>query len=147
MRETLHKTPSRSLILSQRSRMAASDPSQELDTTLTLPTRISHWRQVWHSASITQAVLDYEYDGSGTESDPYAVTWTDSDPRNPMLYSALQRWTLLMIVAFAALLVAIDSSAYSGSADEVVREFGCSREVFTLGISLFVLGFAVGPIM
>jgi len=52
-----------------------------------------------------------------------------------------------MIVAVCALLVSIDSSAYSGSADELIAEFNCSKEVFTLGISLFVLGFAVGPIM
>lgn len=117
------------------------------ERTNTAPTKIPHWRQVWDSAGITPAVINWEYEGSGTEEDPYAVTWIDDDPRNPMLWSALTRWTLLMIVAMAALLVAIDSSAYSGSADEIMRHFGCSREVFTLRISLFVLGFAVGPIM
>ena len=64
-----------------------------------------------------------------------------------MLYRSPTRWLIVMIVAVCALLVSIDSSAYSGSADELIAEFNCSKEVFTLGISLFVLGFAVGPIM
>jgi len=42
--------------------------------------------------------------------------------------------------------VAFVSSAYSGGADEVIRDFGCSEEVYTLGLSLFVLGFALGPV-
>lgn len=109
--------------------------------------RIPHWRQVWDSSGITPAVQNHRYDGSGTADDPYAVTWIDDDPRNPMLYGSAKRWSIMMIVALAALLVSIDSSAYSGSADEITRHFGCSREVFTLGISLFVLGFAVGPVM
>ena len=52
-----------------------------------------------------------------------------------------------MVVAMAALMVSLDSSAYTGSADEIMKEFGCSEEVYTLGISLFVLGFAIGPIV
>ena len=113
----------------------------------TSPTRISHWRQVFDSAGTTPEVSSWRYAGSGTEDDPYAVTWIENDPRNPMLYSATTRWSLMMIVAMAALMVSLDSSAYSGSADEIMTEFNCSQEVFTLGISLFVLGFAIGPIM
>lgn len=52
-----------------------------------------------------------------------------------------------MIVAMVALMVSLDSSAYSGSAKEIMAEFDCSEEVYTLGISLFVLGFAIGPIV
>ncbi len=110
-------------------------------------TKIPNWRQVWDAAGITPEVQDWQYDGSGTESDPYSVSWTEDDPRNPMLYSSTKRWSIVMIVALAALLVSIDSSAYSGSATEIIPHFDVSQEVFTLGISLFVLGFAVGPIM
>lgn len=64
-----------------------------------------------------------------------------------MLYSPLKKWSLTMLVAMATLAVAFVSSAYSGGANEVIREFGCSQEVYTLGISLFVLGFAIGPLL
>ena len=112
-----------------------------------IPTSIAAWRSVWDTSGVTINVLRTQYAGSGTANDPYAVTWIQDDPRNPMLYSGLARWAYIMVVSLCALLVSIDSSAYSGSAAEIIEEFSCSQEVFTLGLSLFVLGFAVGPIM
>lgn len=72
------------------------------------------------------------------------VTWIDNDPRNPMLYSKTKKWSITMMVAVATLAVAFVSSAYSGGANEVIMEFQISQEVFVLGTSLFVLGFAIG---
>ena len=111
------------------------------------PAKIPHWRQIIDSAGVTDKVKAWDYRGSGTEEDPYVVTWIDNDPRNPMLYRNFTKWSLMMVVAMAALMVSLDSSAYSGSAGEIMREFDCSEEVYTLGISLFVLGFAIGPVM
>lgn len=111
------------------------------------PKQIPHLKQVIDQAGLTPEVEQYPYSGSGTDDDPYVVTWIPNDPRNPMNYSKLKKWTLTMLVAIATLAVAFVSSAYSGGASEVIRDFGCSQEVYTLGISLFVLGFAVGPLM
>ncbi|KAK4506504.1 hypothetical protein PRZ48_000236 [Zasmidium cellare] len=111
------------------------------------PTQIPHLRQVLDQAGVTPEVQNWQYEGSGTEDDPYVVVWIDNDPRNPMLYSELKKWSLTMVVAIATLAVAFVSSAYSGGSKEVIREFGCSQEVYTLGISLFVLGFAIGPLL
>lgn len=110
-------------------------------------TRIPHLTQVFNKTGITPEVEAWNYDGSGTEEDPYVVQWIDNDPRNPMLYSETKKWSLTFVVAMATLAVAFVSSAYSGGADEVIRQFEVSKEVFTLGISLFVLGFAVGPLL
>jgi len=111
------------------------------------PQHIPHFRQVISQSGITPAVRDWQYEGSGTAADPYVVQWIDNDPRNPMLYGEVKKWSLTMLVAMATLAVAFVSSAYSGGASEVIEEFGCSREVYTLGISLFVLGFAIGPLL
>lgn len=108
------------------------------------PTTIPFWRQVWDSTGLTPSVINHPYAGSGTEQDPYVVTWTPSDPRNPMLASAATRWTVMMVVAMCALMVSLCSSAYAGGRDGIMADFGVSTEVYTLGISLFVLGFAVG---
>ena len=110
-------------------------------------TQISHMRQVIDQAGITAEVERWNYDGSGTEDDPYVVTWIDNDPRNPMNYSKMKKWSLTALVAIATLAVAFVSSAYSGGAEQVIREFGCSQEIYTLGISFFVLGFAIGPLL
>lgn len=111
------------------------------------PTPINHFRQVLDQSGITADVEKWQYDGSGTEDDPYVVVWIDNDPRNPMLYGEVKKWSLTMLVALATLAVAFVSSAYSGGTREIIAEFGCSQEVATLGVSLFVLGFAIGPLL
>lgn len=98
------------------------------------PTQLSYFAQVFSQAGITPEVEAFEYKGSGTEEDPYIVDWITQDPRNPMRYGIVKRWTITAIVAIATLAVALVSSAYSGGAKEVIEEFGCSQEVFTLGI-------------
>jgi len=109
-------------------------------------TQISHFTQVFNHAGVTPEVENWDYKGAGTEEDPYVVNWIDQDPRNPQNYSEVKKWSITALVAIATLAVAFVSSAYSGGAQEVIREFGCSQEIFTLGISLFVLGFAIGPL-
>ena len=109
--------------------------------------KVPHWRLVMSQTLVTDAVLNHQYKGSGTEDDPYLVEFIPNDPRNPMEFSQVKKWFIVMTVAFATLAVAFVSSAYSGATKQVIMEFGISQEVATLGISLFVLGFAVGPLL
>ena len=111
------------------------------------PTHLSHWRLVIDQAGITQGVLDFKYEGSGTEDDPFLVQWIPNDPRNPMTFGAVKKWSITMTVAIATLAVALVSSAYTGGLEEIIEEFHISEEVGTLGLSLFVLGFAIGPLL
>jgi multidrug resistance protein len=109
--------------------------------------KVPHWRLVASQSLITDAVANHEYDGAGTEDDPYIVEFIPNDPRNPMEFSQVKKWFITLTVAIATLAVAFVSSAYTGGAEEVIRTFGVSQEVYTLGVSLFVLGFAVGPLL
>ncbi|OKL64306.1 hypothetical protein UA08_00915 [Talaromyces atroroseus] len=111
------------------------------------PTRIPYWRMVIDQAGITPEVESYPYPGSGTEEDPYVVSWIPNDPRNPMLFSTSYKWFITMLIALITMVVALVSSAYSGGVSEITASFGIGDEVATLGISLFVLGFAIGPLM
>ncbi|RMY86213.1 hypothetical protein D0862_10972 [Hortaea werneckii] len=124
-----------------------SPPMAEKDVESGRPKQIPHLRQVIDQAGVTPEIENHHYEGSGTEDDPYVVSWIENDPRNPMLYSKVKKWSLTMLVAVATLAVAFVSSAYSGGADQIIREFRCSQEVYTLGISFFVLGFAIGPLL
>lgn len=112
-----------------------------------LPTKISYFRLVADQGVVTQQILAHPYPGSGTEDDPYAVTWIPEDPRNPMNFSEFRKWSLTMVVAIATLAVSLVSSAYTGGVQEIEAEFGIGGEVATLGVSLFVLGFAIGPLL
>ncbi|THY29399.1 synaptic vesicle transporter [Aureobasidium pullulans] len=111
------------------------------------PSSIPHWRLVFDQGLVTDEIMNWKYAGSGTDEDPYVVNWIDNDPRNPMLFSKVKKWFLTALVAIATLAVAFVSSAYSGGIREILAEFGASQEVGILGVSLFVLGFAIGPLL
>lgn len=64
-----------------------------------------------------------------------------------MLFSKNKKWTITIVVAVATLAVSFASSAYSGGVKQVILQFGVSEEIAVLGVSLFVLGFALGPLI
>ncbi|GKZ86077.1 hypothetical protein AnigIFM56816_000928 [Aspergillus niger] len=111
------------------------------------PSKIPYWRLVFDQKVVTPEIIDFNYEGLGTEESPYVVTWLPNDPRNPMAFGSLSKWLYTILVSFVTLTVALVSSAYSGSISQVVIEFQCEEEVAILGISLFVLGFAFGPLL
>lgn len=112
-----------------------------------LPRALPFWRLLLDHSGITQDVLNHKYAGSGTESDPYVVRWLDGDPRNPMNFPTWWKVMVVFSTAFATLMVSLSSSAYTGSIQSVIEEFHVSNIVATLGLSLFVLGFSVGPLI
>lgn len=85
------------------------------------------------------------YGGQGTEEDPYVVEFQKDDPGNPMNWGSFRRWFITTVATVSVFAVTLTSSAYSSSANEIFADFDISSEVFTLGLSLFVLGFAIGP--
>ncbi|GFF92212.1 uncharacterized MFS-type transporter C530.15c [Aspergillus lentulus] len=112
-----------------------------------VPKSLSFWRLLLDHSALTQEVLNHDYAGSGTESDPYIVRWLDRDPRNPINFPIRWKVMITLSTAFATLMVSLSSSAYVGSIQGVIEEFHVSKTVATLGLSLFVLGFSVGPLV
>jgi multidrug resistance protein len=108
--------------------------------------KVPFWRIVASQTLITDAVVNHPYKGSGTEDDPFIVEYIPNDPRNPMEFSEVKKWFITLTVAIATLAVAFVSSAYTGASLQIIESFNVSEEVFTLGVSLFVLGFAIGPL-
>jgi hypothetical protein len=96
-------------------------------------------------ATASDTERNHTYDGSGTEEDPFIVEFHKDDPGNPMNWGEFRKWWIATIVTFSVFAVTFTSSAYSVSAEQVFQNFDISTEVFTLGLSLFVLGFAIGP--
>jgi multidrug resistance protein len=87
----------------------------------------------------------YGYTGMGIPMSPFVVDFRANDPQNPMNFSSARKWLITSIVTLSVFAITLTSSAYSGSSEGIILEFNCSTEVYALGISLFVLGFAVGP--
>ncbi|EDU40340.1 ProP Permease of the major facilitator superfamily [Pyrenophora tritici-repentis] len=129
-----------------RSAGATSAPSGNVDIESGRET-ISHWNMILDQGVVTKEIIEYEYEGEGTEEDPYVVEWIENDPRNPMTFSKMKKWIMALAVANSVLVVSFCSSAFSGGVQQIMREFGVSQEIVTLGLSLFVLGFALGPLL
>lgn len=91
-------------------------------------------------------LVEHPYRGSGTPDDPYIVEWVPNDPENPKDYSQALRWSVTALIAIKTLGVALASSAYSGAIGSILADFQCSQEVAILGLSLMVLGYALGMI-
>ena len=113
----------------------------------TLPARIPHWRMVFDPGHCTPTVQHHSYQGEGTSESPFIVSWLDSDPRNPYNWPITKKAFITCCIAASSLAASLSSSAYTGSTDQVRQHFHVGTEVVTLGLSLFVLGFAVGPII
>jgi len=89
-------------------------------------------------------ILAYQYRGEGTIEKPYIVDWISGDGENPQTWKEPYKWLLTTFVSIATLAIAFCSSAYVGDVNGLIQEFHCSTELVTSGISLFVLGFAIG---
>jgi multidrug resistance protein len=95
----------------------------------------------------TSSLLQQKYKGDGTEKSPYIINWLDDDPENPMTWKSAYKWFVTIFVGIATFAVTFVSSAYTGGFGQILTELHTSPEVATLGLSLFVLGFAVGPLL
>ena len=83
-----------------------------------------------------------------TEKDPNLIEWDGpDDPENPMNWPKTKKWIVTLTLGFMTLCVTFASSVFSNATVPVANLFGVSTEVTTLGTSLFVLGFALGPLV
>lgn len=75
------------------------------------------------------------------------VAFYPDDPENPKNWSKAFKWYCTMVVALTCFVVAFASAVVTANIPGVSEEFGVSEEVSLLSISLFVVGFGVGPMV
>lgn len=73
------------------------------------------------------------------------VTWKVDDPENPKNWSKAYKWWCTMCVAITCFVVAFNSAVITADLEGVSETFHVSEEVSLLTITLFVIGFGVGP--
>jgi hypothetical protein len=97
--------------------------------------RSTSWRP-WRLYCIPVEVLvTHNYDGNGTEEEPFLVDWLPEDPENPQSWPGFTRWLQLSLIGFATLSLTAGSSAYGEGQPDLERQFHVSGEVTLLGIS------------
>ena len=69
------------------------------------------------------------------------------DPENPMNWSRAKRFFVTFEIVLLTFSVYIGSAIYTPGIPGVTETFGVSRVAATLGLTLFVLGYAVGPML
>ncbi|KAI8630287.1 major facilitator superfamily domain-containing protein [Xylariaceae sp. FL1651] len=74
------------------------------------------------------------------------VTFRPGDPENPKNWSKAYKWYITMVVAITCFVVAFASSVITADIAGPTKEFGVSDEVGLLSITLFVVGFGIGPL-
>ncbi|KAL2851387.1 major facilitator superfamily domain-containing protein [Aspergillus pseudodeflectus] len=83
---------------------------------------------------------------SETESSP-TIQLDERDPMHPYNMGLLRKWLAVATVSTGSLCVACTSSIYSTTYGQLKKEFNCSHEIATLGLSLFIWGMGVGPLI
>ena len=73
------------------------------------------------------------------------VTFLENDPENPKNWSKPFKWWCTMVVAITCFAVAFNSAVITADLVGPAETFGVSEEVSLLTITLFVVGFGVGP--
>ena len=92
---------------------------------------------------------DEEFPGKAEErGNEFEVQWDgDDDPMNPRNMSKVRKWVIVAIVSAGSTCVTCTSSMYTLTYSQITQEFHISRVVATLGLSLFVMGLGVGPMV
>ena len=69
------------------------------------------------------------------------------DPENPQNFSRSRKWLITIATGLMTFVVSFGSSVFSTVTEVTSQEFGVTSEVMILGVSLYVLGFACGPLI
>lgn len=82
------------------------------------------------------------------EQEQYVVQFDGpDDPMHAMNWPLKKKLRIGVALGYVTLVAAFGSSIFSAATRSVAQEFGVSTEVGVLGVSLYVLGFATGPIL
>ncbi|KAJ5524000.1 hypothetical protein N7494_010650 [Penicillium frequentans] len=81
------------------------------------------------------------------EALPILVTYSSDDHDNPRNWSKLRKWYISIFVSMLNVFTCWCAGSISSGATGIQEEFGVSSEITTLALSLYVLGYAIGPVM
>ncbi|KAJ5131993.1 hypothetical protein N7448_006151, partial [Penicillium atrosanguineum] len=118
----------------------------------THPVKIPFWRILVDQGASNQAILDHEYPGSGTEHDPFVVTWIPNDCRDPHLFSFPSKICIMLVAASSTLILipALDVLGFAiGPLLWAPLSELCGRQISFLislsGMAAFLAGCAAAP--
>ncbi|CAI7656063.1 unnamed protein product [Penicillium viridicatum] len=122
--------------------------------TQTSPSPSSTWEAAHDSTSLRTMFDDGDtYDVPDALESNMASAESKSDKEKesliemPKNFPAWRKWGITIMLGLMTICVTFGSSVFSTATKQTAKKFGVSPEVMVLGVSLFVLGFAFGPII
>ncbi|PIB01378.1 putative transporter [Cercospora beticola] len=90
-------------------------------------------------------------DAAATARDEFEVWWeepADQDPENPLNWTNTRKIITIITISFVTFLTPLASSMFAPGVPNVLDEFNTDSEaIATFVVSIFVLGFAFGPLI
>ena len=77
---------------------------------------------------------------------PIFVTFHEHDPENPRNFPKWKKWYITCFVSGLNVVSCLCAGGYSSAATQISEHFNVSAEIATLGLSMYILGFALGPV-
>ena len=109
--------------------------------TITEDANMDEYVQETMSGHIARTVTNVK----GNTNEYQLVTFTLQDPENPKNWSKKYKWYCTMVVALTCFTVAFNSAVITADIGGMARDLDVSEEVALLSVTLFVIGFGVGP--
>lgn len=92
----------------------------------------------------------HSHDGKGKTEDAETTIISSFDANeasNPKNLPLHRKWLIVIMISISCCCVTCASSMYTSTYDQIEPEFGISQEVAILGLSLFVIGLGLGPMI
>ncbi|CAE6446657.1 unnamed protein product [Rhizoctonia solani] len=131
--------------------MSSTDRNSRSDLESAAPTIVDDNRSKTDRGDVDEVIAPGEESPEiikDEKGDPFLVQWDGpDDPANPKNWSRLFRWYITALGGVAVLNATFASSAPSGIEGQLIKDFNLSTIVAILTISLFVVGYCVGPLL
>ena len=75
---------------------------------------------------------------------PMYIIFSPDDKDNPRNWGMAKKWYITCFASSLNVLSCLCAGGYSSGVGQLVAEFGVSAEVGTVGLSMYILGFAIG---
>ncbi|BDD60104.1 hypothetical protein MPDQ_001934 [Monascus purpureus] len=81
------------------------------------------------------------------EALPLHITFSAGDKDNPRNWPKWRKWYITAMASWLNVVTCLCAGSISSGATGIQKEFRVSEEVTTLSLSLYVLGYAIGPVL
>ncbi|GIK00743.1 synaptic vesicle transporter SVOP [Aspergillus viridinutans] len=118
-----------------------------LDLPLRQVTNDANMEEYTAETATGEIIKPVKSSATGKVEDWKLVTFKVDDPDNPKNWSKAYKWYCTMVVSFTCFVVAFASSVITADLEGPSEAFNVSHEASLVTITVFVIGFGVGPMM